>query len=516
MEGLFRKVFGELKKNDLPFYCLLFILAAAVCGGFSFNIPLQIICLFISLACFSFLFIGKSFENKGVYLVLLPLAAVFISYIGADFQTNARTSSLFFFNAVLAFFIASYSGGRGRENILITILILSIWISFLVFVQTFAPALDRQKYAFLNPDAAAGFLTLAYPLCFPFIEKNRYPLVFLSLAFLIFVALTAAQSAAAAIIAYAVTVFYFSKLRKSARFKAFFFTVSLFILAGFIYAVMAKTGFKNFEDWVIWQKAAALMFKDNPVTGAGFGNFGAMLAYYRPDYSLNTLFSHNIVSQLLSETGFLGILSFFIAGFVFFKNAVSFRRHGVDISCVISAAAFIALNVVGFGFFIPANAIAFFIICAFAFKTQTRPRNDKRAASLIFIPAAFLIFVFSKVLIADAYFNRADALSNLGNFAEAKEKYLKALKYDGKNADYWKRFSENEILAKNYPDAAIYMLNAEKYYRRSSQIKAESAYLYKISGDDENAAKYANLAREYDKFNPFYLKPGRKSDARQN
>ena len=575
MNGLFQKIFGELRKNDISFYCLLFVLTAAIGGGFVFSVPLQILCLFVLLFCFSFLFINKSFKKNDIFIIALPLIAIFISYLGADFQTNVRTASLGFLNAVLAFFIISYSNPRNKENILITLVIFAVWVSLIIFAQVFSNAM------ILNVNIAAGFLILAYPLCFAFVEKNKYSVVFLLTALLIFAAVIIAKSWPAVIIVYLISFFYFIRLRKAAKIKIFFTVVSLFVLGGIIYVFKAKTGGQSLEDAFVWQKTAFLMFKDNLFFGIGYGNFGALFAYYRPEFVLDTLFTRNIFFQLLAETGIVGILAFIAAAFVFVKNVIaSFARfknqnnvclpepchsglvnihkssnkpapyglntgesilplsssnkskdnvdtgfHRYDkterldyanfeknentpyiISCAVGAAAFIVLNFCDYSFFIPANTIAFFIICGAAFNVEARPRNSKLAAVLILIPAAALIYVFLNVLIADNYFKQANILKSAGNLKEAKEKYLEALKYDAKNADYWYSISENAVAERNYKDAAEYLLNAEKYYKYSSQIKAEAAYLYKISGDDENAAKYAKLAKEYDKFNPFLQK----------
>jgi O-antigen ligase len=501
---VFQKIFSELKKNDISFYCLLFILTVAVGGGFIFSVPLQILCLFALLACFSFLFINKSFENNGIFVVLLPLIAIAVSYLGADFQTNVRTASLGLLNAILAFFIVSYSDARNKENILITLIIFAVWISFLLFVQALSSNSDSQNAMLLNVNIAAGFLLLVYPLCFSFVENNKRPLLFLSIAFFIFAAVIITKSRSAIIIAYLVSIFYFIRLRKNAAFKMFFAAISFFVLAGIIYAFKAKAGWQSFEDRLIWQKTAVLMLKENPIFGVGFGNFSAMFVYYRTEFVVNTLFAHNIIAQLLAEVGIFGFVCFFAAAFVFVKNAVVFLRENVNLACSVCAASFIVLNLSDYSFFIPANTIAFFIICGIAFNAQTRLRDKKFTAASIIIAAAVLIYVFLNVLTAHNHFVKGDALHGEGKFKQAAKEYLQALKYDGKNADYWYRLYENGNAEKNYNGAINYLLNAEKYYRRSSQIKAEAAYLYKILGDEKNAAKYAKLAKEYDKFNPFY------------
>ena len=68
------------------------------------------------------------------------------------------------------------------------------------------------------------------------------------------------------------------------------------------------------------------------------------------------------------------------------------------------------------------------------------------------------------------------------------------------------KLPENIDKSKEYVLRAIKNdLNAEKYYRHSSQLKFGLAYLYKISGDNERAQEYAALAGKYDKFNPYFM-----------
>ncbi|MDR1941882.1 MAG: O-antigen ligase family protein [Endomicrobium sp.] len=504
MPQLFNKTAAELKKNDLSFYCALFVVAVSFGSGFVFSLNAQFICFTVLALSFSYLFVKKSLRPHSLFLAFLPLAAVFLSYTGADFQTNVRTSSLVLINAVLAFFIVSYSKKRTKENLVATFIIIGLWISFLLFVQRFSDFSATSNQAMLNINTAAGFLLLIYPLCFAFSRENQYFPLFLLAAFIIFTAIILTKARAASVIAYAVTLFYFISFKNVKFFRAFFILVSSVFIAGVIYAFYVKAGWDSFSDRLIWQKTAFLMFKDSSLFGVGFGNFSALFLAYRPEASLNTLFAHNIALQLLAETGIFGILSFAVFAFAAAKRAiVSFKNSAPDSvyirASAVGVTAFMFLNMCDYSFFIPANALVFFIMAAIACNAAAQDSKLKAVGFVIFVPAVFFIYVFFNPVIAYNYYRQ-------GN-------YLKALQYDSKNPDYLFNFYEierglAEEKGKDWQShlkaAKQYALEAEKYYRHSAQIKFDIAYLYRISGDREQFLKYLKLAQEADKFNPFY------------
>lgn len=95
--------------------------------------------------------------------------------------------------------------------------------------------------------------------------------------------------------------------------------------------------FKNIDDslgprQIIWAGAWE-MFRDNPVVGGGGGSFRLLFPTYRdPDYHLSrvsnvTLYAHNWVLDLLSETGFLGTVAYLVfLGGVFGLAWLAVRR----------------------------------------------------------------------------------------------------------------------------------------------------------------------------------------------
>lgn len=93
---------------------------------------------------------------------------------------------------------------------------------------------------------------------------------------------------------------------------------------------MSDVGHSLSSRSIIWSGAAEI-FRDNPVLGAGPGSFRVEFPQYRsPDYHLSTisnltLYAHNIVLDVLAETGLLGLLAYggFLVGlFVLMGRAI--------------------------------------------------------------------------------------------------------------------------------------------------------------------------------------------------
>ena len=508
------KILGELKKNDLSFYCMLAVLVFSLSGGFAFSVTIQTLVFLIITFSFCFLFINRSFPDKKIFLVFLPVAVVVLSYFGADFQVNIRNASLGLINAVAAFFIMAYSDGRNKENITITIIILGLWVSFMVFMRFLSGNANIEMAVSLNINIIAGFLLLIFPLVFCFEGKKNYAL-FLFFGLIIFSAIILTKSRAAILISYLISFYFFITLNKSRFSKIFFFTVSAIVICGLIYAFSAKAGWGSFSDRIMWWKTAWLMFKDHPFLGIGFGNYGAFFTYYRPELVINTLFAHNIIFQLLAETGIAGLLSFCTLFFIIFKKA--FSNNGllpVNKSAIKAALlGFIAFNFTDYSFFIPLNMIIFFTLCGILYSGEPVKRKTAKICFLVFVPALYAALVFIYPLIAENYYEKGSLYFRQKEYTEAERNYLLAVKYDKKNPVLWYEMSESwlariksgdeprgEFLEKAIENA----LRAEFFYGHSGQIKVALAYLYKLKGDEENSAKYLNAAIQTDRFNPFY------------
>ncbi|MCL2335622.1 MAG: O-antigen ligase family protein, partial [Endomicrobia bacterium] len=382
---------------------------------------------------------------------------------------------------------------------------------------------DPEKSFSLNVNIVAGFLLLVYPLNFGFAERGKKTKVFLIAAFVMFAAIMATKSRSAIALAYIVTIFYFVRLKKDAALKIFAAAATAIFLAGLIYAVRSKIGWASLSDRLMWWKTCLIMFKANHFFGVGFGNFSALYLFYRPELTLNTIFAHNIVLQLLAETGIFGFAAFAAAASSIAKNIFSRIKSGPYImAAFVSTAAFICLNLTDYSFFIPANMLVFYVIVGTAFTAVISKRKKLFPALAVFIPALYLIYVFAASVNAQSYYEEGNFLFNEGKYEQAAQKYEKATQNDEINPVYRHSLSESMYsLCAAEPDSEkrkLYLqtavdsdLKAEQYYRSSAEIKAELAFLYKFSGDDAKAAEYMELARKCDKFNP-RLRAGEKKN----
>ena len=513
-------IFERLKKNDLSFYCILPVLALSAGGGFVFSATVQTAVFVILVFFFCLNFIKKAFADKSVFIVLLPLAAVFFSYLGADFQVNVRSASLGLINAILAFFITLYAGKKSKENILLTIVFIGIWVSFFLFTQRFTGGADIEQSMALNINIIAGFLLIVYPLTFGFVQKNKNPEVFLLLAFIIFGAIVLTKSRMAITLSYAVSIFYFLKLKNQKYIRIFFAVISVIVLSGFIYAFYLKADWQSFSDRLIWWKTALLMFKDYPFFGAGFGNYAVLFSYYRPEPVLNTLFAHNVFFQLLAETGIAGVMCFFAAFYVIAKKAFrSFKLKSMDTAymqaVIVSIVFFLIFNSGDYGFYLPVCMMTFFILCAFLWDADSVKRKNFFSL-IIIVPALAAVYFAVPQAIAERYYEKGNIYASKKDYAQARKQYLNAIKYDAKNPEYYHQAADssfrlyalsNRAEVSFLDDTIAFELQSEKLYRHSAQIKAELANLYNLKGDAENAAKYAEAAHKTDKFNPYYGRP---------
>lgn len=526
MAKFIEKPINELNKNDISFYSLLLISVITIAGGFVFSISVQTISFIILSLTFSYLFVRKKFEDKSIFIFLLPVIAIIFSSIGADFQSNIRIVSLGLYNALIAFFITLYSDKRNKENIFIFLIVLGLWVSLIFLAQVFISNYKDMPLFSLNVNIIAGFLLLIYPLIFAFIEKRKYTLFFIFIALIVFIAIIMTKSRSAIILSYIITVYYFFKLKKDISFKILFLILTTIMIAGIISAFYFKMSWSSMSERIVWWKTALLMSKEYPVFGIGFGNFSALFLYFRPEQTLNTLFCHNIILQILAETGIFGIIVFMIVVYAFIKKTLPAFKNTDDFlpyrkAAIIAVLAFFVLNLADYSFFIPANLMFFAVISAFVFDIRTEKRKKIFPAILIFLPAIIFSILYSIPLKASWHFDEGNFLLEQGKINEAKVEYELALKYDRSNPEYLRALADiymqeyfaSEIKNKDYILQALEsILKAEKAYKHSSQIKAEAAYMYKLIGNDEKALEYADLALKYDKFNPFYQNQKDKKD----
>ena len=95
------------------------------------------------------------------------------------------------------------------------------------------------------------------------------------------------------------------------------------------------------DRWILMGKACEI-FMDHPLVGIGPRNYGYVLPrYFTTEYYHRAYgrVAHNIYFQILAEGGTLGILSFFLLTYYFFKNNAQIRRLTTNINISESTGA---------------------------------------------------------------------------------------------------------------------------------------------------------------------------------
>ncbi|MGC8971485.1 MAG: O-antigen ligase family protein [bacterium] len=132
------------------------------------------------------------------------------------------------------------------------------------------------------------------------------------------------------------------KIRKSIGVLALFTIISLAIfsihslltgnsLLSFFHTRLDLNSTSKIERIYIW-KSSIKMFLDHPITGIGIGTFPLVYPNYKlPEaHEVSMSFAHNLILNLLVETGILGFLSFFAFVISLYKKGLRLYKKTQD------------------------------------------------------------------------------------------------------------------------------------------------------------------------------------------
>jgi hypothetical protein len=91
------------------------------------------------------------------------------------------------------------------------------------------------------------------------------------------------------------------------------------------YQLTQWTGYR-LSSRLDWWRAGWAMFLEHPWAGVGLGNYQSAFLVYKTGLSQNTLFAHNMIVTVLSETGLIGLAGVAAAGVILFRRGVAGRR----------------------------------------------------------------------------------------------------------------------------------------------------------------------------------------------
>ncbi|MDD2523794.1 MAG: O-antigen ligase family protein [Endomicrobiaceae bacterium] len=514
------------RENNFSFIPIILslIMILSIVSRFSFSITVQIsIFIFLSISALYLLNNFKISINSYIIPALLLILVSIISYIGADYKTNVRDYIIIVTSALLAGFHITFLSFDIKKKLLHIPVFIALFLSMILFSRFitnpkgFFYGDNFYEAVALNINVIAGFLILVYPLLFIFIKDKVNSKVYIAIAIFILIAIFLTRSRVAIFASIVITCVSLLEYRKNLYIKIGILLLSLLLLFGIIYVSKLKIGFNSIAERFIWWKTAYLIFKENILFGAGLGNYSVLFKFFRTELVLNTLYAHNLFMQLLSDIGILGLVSFIYLIITFYKKIIYEIKNNVYKYyykiIALSITSFLFVNMLDYSFFIPANMIMFFIVFCSVFSVKTiKLKKERINTYLLTIIFLFFSVFIVKPIIANVYYKKGIELYVSKQYKLAEENFLKSVKFDKKNPEYYYQlsntnfaiFDEDRENGKEYIDAAInFNKQAIELYKYGWQLRESLAYLYWNNNDKENAIKYIEEALKYDRFNPY-------------
>lgn len=249
----------------------------------------------------------------------------------------------------------------------------------------FASVSLRVNSTFSHANSLSGYLLLFIPILIALVYESRsYKRVFWLVSTVLVVSCLLFTYTRAGWFSSVVSVILFFYLLGDKRFLLAF-PVSLIMLSAAFPNVIARltsilqlgSDLGGLQRVQLWQ-AAFLMWRDNPLTGVGTGNFYHLLMDYAHRYQhLSQIFEplepHNSFIKFLSESGIIGFALFSGIIFLLVKNIVKVyptiknTQHRVVFSGVISGGlAFILQSNTNSLFHDPRVAVSFWLLAGLA------------------------------------------------------------------------------------------------------------------------------------------------------
>ena len=517
----------KINNFNLTSFFLGVIIILSVVSRFSFSITSSTVILLLLLIPTLFVFNNykfKKFEN------ILPIAAFacagIISLYGADCQTNVRDCLLGVFAACLAGINMSFVPFNLRKKLFIVPVFIALWLAMIIFtrlvtnIDGFFNGDNFFETFAININIIAGFLVLIYPLLYIYIKEEdvNKSKIYIFIAIFILLAICITKSRTAIFLSFCATLFFLFEYRKNPVIKILIALIIAGMVAAIGYTSFLKAATNSFSDRIIWWKTAYLIFKQHILFGCGFCNYSVLFKTFRPELVVNTLYAHNIIFQLLADTGIFGFACFcWLIGSFYKKVFCKIKNNSETIyfkAVAVSITLFLLLNLDDYSFFIPANMLMFFVLLSSVFEFDFE-KLKKQKINNIFLIVIFCIItaVIIKPVIAQRYYKIGLDYYSSKRYSLANENFLKAIKFDKKNSQYYYQLSNGNfsIFDQDRKNNIIYFEQAVnntkealKYYKCSGQLWENLAVLYWNVGDKENAIKYIKQAKVYDKFNYYY------------
>jgi len=511
---------------NLLTFLLSIVIILSVVSRFSFSIiSTSIILLLLSIPTL-LIFNNYKFGFKFFIPVAAFTCACVISLYSADCQINVRDCLLMLFSSVLAGINMFFVPFNLRKKLFIVPIFIALWLAMIIFtrfitnINGFFTGDNFFEMFAININIIAGFLLLIYPLLYIYIKEEDFKTskIYIFIALFILLAICITKSRSAIFLSFIATLFFLLEYKKNIYIKILIATVITVLVSLIVYVSVLKSATNSFSDRLIWWQTAYLIFKQNILFGCGFCNYSVLFKTFRPELVVNTLYAHNIIFQLLADTGIVGLSCFIWLIISFYKKIIYEIKTNSDKiyfkAIAVSITLFLLLNLDDYSFFIPANMLTFFILMASVFVIDYKKLKKQKINNIILVLIFIIIMlVVIKPVIAERYYKTGLDYYAAKRYSLSKEYFQKAIIFDNKNSQYYYQLSnanfsifdldrKNNIL---YAQEAIENTKqALKYYKNSGQLWANLAILYWNIDDKENAIKYIKQALVYDKFNYYY------------
>ncbi|MBP7795348.1 MAG: O-antigen ligase family protein [Elusimicrobiales bacterium] len=217
--------------------------------------------------------------------------------------------------------------------------------------------------------------------------------------------------------------------------------------------------YPSFHQRLLIWTGGMMMFKENPVTGNGWGSFELFYPFYQgklmrdfpatKEIRTHANNAHNEIMEILSQTGILGAgISFFFL-FLFFHLFLKFIRSDSDnneklflITAVSSVSSMLVDNLlnVSMHFSVP-GLLFFWLLGSVSLKTGTKnihiefKKMIKLIALLISAFFIYVIVVWSLQFMREVYYFEGFKKMRGGNYVGARVELEKAYKFNSKDVN---------------------------------------------------------------------------------
>ena len=323
------------------------------------------------------------------------------------------------------------------------------------------------------------------------------------------------------------------------------------------------------QRFLIWLSTLELI-EERPLLGWGVGTFGLQYPLaqgkllscerYRKyiPFANKSINAHNDYLHLASETGLIGLASFLLIAFLFYRTCFAHLRKRKEerrlekkdvhkdefllIGLMGSATAILAHGLFSFPFHVTQNGLLFFLALSLAtLLTERRPLNQKsfegekaveneerrRKVSLITrraLQTGAILIAFSlallrvRIFIADTHLKTAEMLMEIRAYPAAAEELKTALRIDPHNGLALSDLGQVYDVLGRYEEAIDYLKRAEKNWLYPG-LYNNLGYAYVKLKDFERAEKFfrkniflfPNVSRAYLNLGNLYLSLGKKA-----